>query len=185
MTEPEETWRPIENSDSYEVSDRGRVRYFAHKNRLYRGETPIFEPTIVNSHVSMRGYSFTTIKFNNSSRRVPKTIHRLVAKAFIPNPENKPQVNHKNGIKTDNHVDNLDWMTGPENIAHALLRNNGCYWAPKGEKTGSAKLTEDDVRHIREQVSKGISQKEMASFYKVTTAAINKIVRFKSWKCVN
>lgn len=75
------------------------------------------------------GYSVLSLKKISTH---PITVHRLVAITFIPNPENKPQVNHKNGIKTDNRVENLEWVTAKENITHSI--NNGLKGTNKGYK---------------------------------------------------
>lgn len=66
-----------------------------------------------------RGYPRVNIQCEDGKRRSVR-IHRIMALAFLPNPENKPQVNHKNGIKTDNYIDNLEWSTRSENIKHSF-----------------------------------------------------------------
>ncbi|EOY8024275.1 HNH endonuclease [Salmonella enterica] len=74
-------------------------------------------------------------------------MHRLVAEAFIDNQKLCPQVNHKNGIKTDNNVSNLEWVTAQQNILHAFSNSLMSF---TGEKNGRAKLTMDQVKEIRD-----------------------------------
>ena len=106
---------------------------------------------VLNRKINSRGYCFVTVSLNGKLKDL--SIHREVAKAFIPNSENKPYVNHINGIKTDNRVENLEWVTAKENIQHAIkneLRNN------RGVNSPKSKFTSDDVTNIREMAKQRI-----------------------------
>lgn len=114
-----EEWRYIkETGRKYSVSNQGRVKNNINGNILKAINTP-------------KGYTKVNLHMDNGLR-YSRLIHRLVATAFIPNSENKPEVNHKNGIKHDNRVENLEWVTQEENLKHAydtgLVRHkDNCY----------------------------------------------------------
>lgn len=131
---------------------------------------------------SRKGYRLIVL---SNKGAIGRGIHRLVAEAFIPNPLNLPQVNHKDGDKTNNYSNNLEWMTCSNNIRHA--HNNNLYNF-KGEKNSLHKLTEIEVLEIRDfykndppgRLKKG-RLKPMAEKYKVTPTLISYIRNRRFW----
>lgn len=108
----EEYWKDVVGyEDLYLVSNLGRIK------TLYKRKYG----SIINVYINQQGYCF--VRLNKNKKRTGLLLHRLVAKAFIPNPENKPQVNHKDGNKQNNKVDNLEWVTSSENMKHSWNNN--------------------------------------------------------------
>ena len=115
---------PIKDFPDYFVDDEGNVysKKFFHIHKKLKK---------LNLKKDKKGYLDVGI-INREKRRFTKQVHRLVAETFIPNPKNKPMVNHINGIKTDNSVSNLEWCTSSENSQHAWRTglcklNKGCF----------------------------------------------------------
>lgn len=161
-----EIWRNIEGYDGdYQVSNFGRVRSF------YKGGR-ILKPSF-----SSCGYLHVDLCRGDK----PKTcmIHRLVAQAFVDNPDGKPQVNHINGIKTDNRVENLEWVTPSENSRHAVA--TGLQSALQGEDSPNAKLTNEQVRYVRENPD-NLSGRELARRFNVNPQTISLIQRGKIYQ---
>lgn len=116
-----EIWKDIEGYEGiYQVSNFGNVKVL--RREIWNGKgIRIQEEKILKQSTNMWGYCIVTLTKN--SVRLPHKVHRLVAKAFIPNYENKEQVNHIDGDKTNNHVENLEWNTRQENMSHAYINN--------------------------------------------------------------
>lgn len=103
-------------------------------------------------------------------------VHQLVALAFIPNPENKPQINHKDGNKKNNCVDNLEWCTASENTKHA--HRTGLAYVYHGQDNCRAKFNNEQVLTIRKMYASGkMSQQKIADIYGVAQTTIGRIVR--------
>ena len=112
-------WRPIINYFGlYEISSNGDVKSLARKSKNNKNKNEI----ILSKHKNKIGYIHVGLT-NEIGIRKNYDMHRLVAEAFIPNPENKPQVNHIDGDKQNNNVSNLEWCTCSQNIKHAYKLN--------------------------------------------------------------
>jgi hypothetical protein len=110
-------------------------------------------------------------------------VHRLVAEAFIPNPENKPYINHKNFNRADNRVQNLEWCTAKENSQHTSMHKR--FNTPKGENSVHAKLSAEQVNKIRNTFKSGCrtnGQRALGKRFGVSKSAIGLIINNKNWK---
>ena len=175
-TQNDEIWKFIAGfGERYEVSNFGRVRV----NRIWTSGRETQK--IKKQRTTRKGYR--TITLYQTPYDVLKSVHRLVAIAFIPNPDNKPQVNHKDGIKTNNRVDNLEWTTAKENMRHAA--KNGLLKPPKGEKSHKAKLKNSQILFIKQLLSENKPHWFIADLFNVCEATISRINRGYNWTDLN
>lgn len=146
-----EIWKDVQGyEDYYQVSNFGRVKSLQRKvpyfSSMSQKHTTFTVKECILKKVSIpSGYLFVRISKLNKYKNF--YVHRLVAQAFIPNPGNKAYINHKDGVKTNNHIDNIEWATPSENAIHALA--TGLKVSQKGEDQGKARLSNEQALKIK------------------------------------
>ena len=129
-------------------------------------------------HYDKDGYAIVSLR--KDSKSYLRKVHRLVALTFIPNPENKPEVNHINGIRNDNRIENLQWVTRIENIRHSFIFGKQCN---KGEKHPNSKLKNKDIPLILKMYYfENRSRKEIAEIFNITHYTVTDILNGRTWR---
>lgn len=154
----EEKWQILWRNPNYVVSTHGRIMNFRTK-------------FILTPWPSKKGYLLIRVEVLGAGVKNLK-VHRLVAEAFIPNPENKPDVNHKDLDKSNNHIENLEWNTNQENQTH-------------GRKAGAYRSREVITQEIADEIralSTVVPVKGLARRFQMAPKSIRDILQGKSWK---
>lgn len=162
-----EIWKDVIGYEGfYQVSNLGRVKTL--------GNNKFNKEKIMKSTISDNGYFRIGLIKDNYQKRY--FVHRLVAESFIENFENKKQVNHINGIKTDNNVENLEWNTSFENMQHASL--NGLLNIKSGEAHYLYKATDDIKTEIIEK-HKYYTQRRLGEMFSLSQSLVSRILSKK------
>ena len=162
-----EIWKNVVGfEEQYEISNLGNLRSKERFVKHWRGGERKYKSNFKNIRLNDKGYFRCNLK--NEGKRYDFTIHKLVALAFIPNEENKPFINHKNGIKTDNRVENLEWCSASENVTHAVKN-----------RLIKTKLTDEQAKEI---FNSQLSQRKLAKLFNITSSIVWRIKNKKAYK---
>lgn len=159
-----EEWKPIPDYDGYQVSNFGRVKSFK------QSRVKILKPVI-----NRQGYLLASL--SNITNHKSFRVHRLVAQLFVPNPTNKSEVNHRDGNKFNNFVDNLEWVTSSENQQHAVTMG----LQKSGVDVYNAKFTNEQILWIRDNPN-NLLVSELAKIFNTQTTVISAIQLGKRYK---
>ena len=176
--------KPIPGFPRYFADTNGEIwrmknkRKYKHRNGLGTGKVIGRYLKKLKPSVRVRGYLFTS--FSLKHKPYPKSIHRVIASVFIPNPDNKPYVCHKNDITSDNRVENLFWGTAKENTQDCIRKERRN--TRKGETHGCHKITEAMVKYIRLRFKQGSRQCEIQKELNIPKSMVHRVVLKKTWK---
>lgn len=168
-----EEWKDIKSYEGlYMISSFGRVKVVK----------PRYKGKVLLSPNKKSKYLFVTLYKDKKGKN--HTIHRLVAEAFLNKSNEADVVNHIDGDKKNNNVNNLEWITQKENVRHAIRIGNGCI----GERNGKAKLTNKEVRSLRNMYipkDKKFGCRALAKKYNVATQTMWRILNGRTYKKIN
>jgi len=177
-----ELWKDIKDFEGlFQISSRGSLKSLERRiscNSGYR----LKKEKILTPRLDRYGYP--CIFLARGTFRKNLKVHRLVAIAFIDNPNQEPEVNHKNLIKSDNRVDNLEWVDSETNMVHyhSSLKFKEVYGAYRNECNPNSKLRQLEIDLIRKLHSEyNIKQITLSTLFSVGASQINKIVRRQQW----
>ena len=166
----EKIWKTVPGYSRYKASTDGEIYTPSWKGGR--------SGKIISPAKDAGGY-MRTMLVNDEGRTATIKVHRIIATTFLENPEAKETVNHINGIKHDNRVENLEWATRSENVKHSFrtgLQSN------KGSKGPTSILTESQVLQIREMFKPGVcGRKYLGEMFKVSPATIKDVILRKTW----
>ena len=163
-------YQGIDYGDYYEVSNYGQIRNSKTKK-------------IRKQNLLKTGYCFVNGSLGSRENKITFRVHKAVAETFIPNPNNLPEVNHKNGDKLKNDVDNLEWCTHVDNIKHAYSSD----LIKCGVSMPTSKLTDDIVKYAREKYipyDKKYGIAALAKEFGVDPVTMRYAIHGKTWKHV-
>jgi len=175
----EEIWKDIPSYEGiYQISNIGRVRNLEYYIIESTGKRRKRRARIISNKLPEGAEYYQVILFKNKKSKLWR-IHRLVAIAFISNPENLREINHKDHNKLNNSVDNLEWCSHSYNNFQSVE-----FHEKYGENLYNAKLTEEDVRNIRKRLDEKEPSSILSVDYKVSKTTIDRIRQNKIWKRV-
>lgn len=175
----EEEWRNVLGYEGkYEVSSIGRVRSLDRIVHDSIGRTTKYFGKILKQFTTDGDYLYVSL-WGGKTKQHQFRVNRLVAQAFIPNPDNLPQVNHKDCIKQNNMACNLEWCTAKQNTDHAIL--NKRRETKRGQDHYASKLNNNDVSAIRQLKLDGVKQMDIAVMFNCSQSVISNVVNKKTW----
>lgn len=179
-----EIWKDILGYEGYyQVSNLGNVKSLDRVRETLPTAKKQFktfnEGRVLIPKESNRGYLRYALTKEGKTKYL--SAHRLVAQSFIPNIKDKPDVNHINGIKTDNRIENLEWCTGSENIKHNYVLG---IMNQKGDKNNCAILTIEQVKEIKVKLLNGITPRQISEQYPIHRTSVYDIKKGRNWNHV-
>lgn len=175
-----EIWKPIKGYEGfYEVSNLGNVRIVERRVR-FGNQFRTVKPKNLKPNDNGKGYKYYSLRVNGGKVKHVYA-HRVVAEVFLCNCFDLPEVNHIDGNKSNNCVDNLEWCTRSENLVHA--HRTGLNYSLKGEANPQAKLTTEKVLKVRELFATGnYMQITLADMFGISRGYIHAIIHRTKWK---